>query len=196
LVFVRETNHVTNFNFRDISGLDTLAASKGLRKLHQAGLLDKRGKGAQTFYVAGPKMLEAIEADEKSRLHDNGASLPDKEASLHGKDGAPDAKLPQELKSRLLHHRLGKRADPDAVRGMIVDVCHHGAFSKDEIARLLAREPSHIAQHYLSPLLKEGAIVLTIPDTPNHPRAPKKPKAQQSEKREPEGSNGGRIGWR
>ena len=37
LVFVRETTQITNLNFRDISGLDTLAASTALRKLRGMG---------------------------------------------------------------------------------------------------------------------------------------------------------------
>lgn len=169
LVFVRETNRITNLNFRDIAGLDTLAASTGLRRLRQIGLLDKRGSGAQTFYVAGPKMMEVIELEDKKRLHDKGDNLHDNDSSLHDKDVGLESNFPQELKRRLVHHRLGKRSEPDAIRAMIVDVCRYGSFSKEQLATMLAREASYIAQNYLTPLLKERAIEMTIPDTPNHP---------------------------
>ncbi|MDO9795179.1 ATP-binding protein, partial [Glaesserella parasuis] len=45
LVLARETGFVDNSGLREISGLDTLAASKLLGKLRDKHLLDKFGKG-------------------------------------------------------------------------------------------------------------------------------------------------------
>lgn len=51
LVLARETGFVDNSGLREISGLDTLAASKLLGKLRDKHLLDKFGKGQYTFYL-------------------------------------------------------------------------------------------------------------------------------------------------
>src|SRR5438128_1322146 len=54
LVVARRTGSVSNAILRDVSGLDTLAASNQLRQLRDLGLLELRGKGSATHYVLGP----------------------------------------------------------------------------------------------------------------------------------------------
>lgn len=51
LVVARRTGTITNAMLRDLSGLDTLAASGQLRELRDAGLLEPRGRGSATHYV-------------------------------------------------------------------------------------------------------------------------------------------------
>jgi ATP-dependent DNA helicase RecG len=169
LAYVKETSHISNLNFRAITGLETLAASKSLRKLCECKLLEKKGGGAQTYYVSGPEMLKYVEIEPEAALHDKESALHHKGATLHDKGPDPEARFPLNLKKKLLHHRMGRRSEPEAVRSMIVEICQYGPLSKEAIASLLDREPGYVAQNYLSPLLKEGMIMMTIPDMPSHP---------------------------
>jgi ATP-dependent DNA helicase RecG len=174
LVFVKETTQISNLAFRDITGLDTLAASTGLRKLSKIGLLEKQGVGANTFYVASHTMLEAIESASgdvspaalqgslQGSLQDSGLSKNERIASI-------DAKLPLPLRRRLVHLRMGKRAEPEELRELVVDVCRHMPLSKEQIALVVNRNPAFVAQNYLTPLVKEGRLQLTIPQAPSHP---------------------------
>ncbi|MDR3470613.1 MAG: ATP-binding protein [Devosia sp.] len=178
LVFVRETNQISNLAYRDITGFDVLAASKSLRRLTQFGLLDKKGAGSATFYVASQKLLDDIAAANEPSLQDSDASLQDNGANLQDTVQLADLNIPPDLKSRLLHFSLGRRADPNEVRAMIVELCRHGPFSKELIAGTIKRDPVYVAQNYLAPLVKEGLLTLVFPQTPSHPDqkyiAPKK----------------------
>lgn len=169
LVFVRETNQISNLAYRDITGFDVLAASKSLRKLTQVGLLEKRGGGSATFYIASQRLLDDIASTGETSLQDKGESLQDSTPSLQDTVRLADLKIPAELKGRLLHFTLGKRADPAEVRTMIVELCRHGPFSRELIAAIIKRDPAYVAQNYLSPLLKEGLLVLEYPHAPSHP---------------------------
>jgi ATP-dependent DNA helicase RecG len=170
LVFVRETEQISNLTFRDISGLDTLAASNGLRRLRTLGLLDKKGSGSATYYVASPRLMDDIAAIS------NGDSLQDKVPNLQGSDKnlqdnalIAALKAPDSVKRRIRFFLMGRRADPEEVRTLILDICRHGVFSRDQIASIINRDPVYVAQTYLSGLLKEGKLEMEYPDIPNHP---------------------------
>ncbi len=51
LIYARATGAGDNTACRDFSGLDTLTASRVLRRLRDKGLLEKQGAGSRTFYV-------------------------------------------------------------------------------------------------------------------------------------------------
>ena len=172
LVFVRETGEISNSSLRDLTGLDTLKASASIRKLRENGLIEKKGKGNNTDYIATKVLIEDIEAASvgAQALHD---TLHD---TLHDKAGASsdngrtvESKLPSELRRTLLHLRMGKRAAPEQVTSIIIEICKHGPFSKEEISKMVGREPPYVAQNYLSPLVKSGSIEMTIKEQPSHP---------------------------
>ena len=52
MLVLREVGGIDNSVYRDINGVDTLTASRALTRLREAGLLEKRGKGNATYYVA------------------------------------------------------------------------------------------------------------------------------------------------
>lgn len=167
LVFVRETTQIGNLAFREISGLDTLSASKSLRKLQDLGLLEKCGNGSATHYMASKKLM-----DDLANLHGEELSLHGKEPNLHGKEPSlhgKESKFSADLKRRLLHLSMGKRAAPDEIKSVIVELCGYGPFSKEQIARFISRDQAHIAQTYLTPLVKENLIEMTFAETPSHP---------------------------
>jgi ATP-dependent DNA helicase RecG len=51
LIYARATGAVDNTACRDFSGLDTLSASRVLRRLRDRGLLEKQGSGSRTYYT-------------------------------------------------------------------------------------------------------------------------------------------------
>jgi len=57
LIMLRELGAMNNLSYRQQSGLDTLAASQELRAMRDIGLLEMKGKGSQTYYVAGRVLL-------------------------------------------------------------------------------------------------------------------------------------------
>ncbi len=172
LVFVRETGEISNSSLRDLAGLDTLKASASIRKLRENGLIEKRGKGNNTDYTATKVLIEDIEAASvgAQALHDTlHDTLHDKSVTSSDNGRTVEGKLPSELRRTLLHLRMGKRAAPEQVTSIIVEICKHGPFSKEEISIIVGREPSYVAQNYLSPLVKSGSIEMTIKEQPSHP---------------------------
>ena len=59
LVFTYELGAITNQDYRQLNGTDTLTASAGLRGLRDNGLLTQKGKSNGTYYVLGPRITEA-----------------------------------------------------------------------------------------------------------------------------------------
>ena len=172
LVFVRETGEISNSSLRDLTSLDTLKASASIRKMRENGLIEKRGKGNNTDYIATAALLQDIEAASVGvqALHDTlHGTLHDKDEVSNDRGKALESRLPAELCRTLLHLRLGKRADPEQVTSVIIEICKHGPYSKEEIAKMVGREPPYVAQNYLSPLVKNGAIDMVIKDQPSHP---------------------------
>ncbi len=56
MISAREVNAIDNSTYRDINrDVDTLSASKHLRKLCDCGLLEKKGHGPATYYVPTPR---------------------------------------------------------------------------------------------------------------------------------------------
>ena len=57
LIAVREAGAIDNSLYRELNHVDTLTASKSLQRLRDAGLLEKKGKAAKTYYVPTPKLI-------------------------------------------------------------------------------------------------------------------------------------------
>jgi ATP-dependent DNA helicase RecG len=53
LIFARESGAVDNLSLRQLTGGEVLSTSAELRRLRDAGFLERRGGGAATFYVPG-----------------------------------------------------------------------------------------------------------------------------------------------
>lgn len=85
LVLARELKAITNQDFRQINGTDTLTSSCFLRRLRDLGLLVMKGSGSKTYYVLAGELeksasvtsmaVESAEGLEKSRTSQ--ISLPD-----------------------------------------------------------------------------------------------------------------------
>jgi ATP-dependent DNA helicase RecG len=93
LIYARATGAVDNMACRDFSGLDTLTASRVLRRLRDRGLLAKRGSGNATYYtlnttaIASPQTALPGMEDTKQGSEPSMSSLEGCKPSLEGFSG-------------------------------------------------------------------------------------------------------------
>jgi ATP-dependent DNA helicase RecG len=57
LVFVKEAGAIDNAALRELTGLDTLSASRALARLRDAGLLAQKGRTSGSYYLPTPRLL-------------------------------------------------------------------------------------------------------------------------------------------
>ncbi|MEO8410582.1 MAG: ATP-binding protein [Propionivibrio sp.] len=184
LVVTREVGAMNNATWRDINKMDTLAASQGLKKLRDAGLLQQQGRGSATWYQPTRKLLggdegrsgspEALSSNPEA-LSSNPGSLSSNPAGLSSNPNpaAESARrallkeLPGELAAQV--GSIGQRRPPEEVREVVVALCRQRDYRAEELAQLLARNVETVRQNYLRPLLRAGRIIMTQPDKPNDP---------------------------
>ena len=177
LVVTREVGAIDNATWRDINKVDTLAASHGLKKLRDAGLLQQNGRGSATWYQPTGKMLgddDGLSRDPEGLSRDSGDlsrdpdSLDKTEAERKARvRQALLAGLPGELGARV--GALGRRSRPDTVRDVVLDLLRQRAWRLEELGQLLQRNPEYVRQKYVQPLLEAARIRMTRPDIPNDP---------------------------
>ncbi|MCK6680811.1 MAG: putative DNA binding domain-containing protein [Thermoanaerobaculia bacterium] len=194
LIFVREQGAINNATYRDMNRVDTLGASKALRKLRDAGLLEPKNRGAATYYVPSKVFLGSasesrapLEVDlsampgqkpaMESALPDMPQARPTEEPGLPAMEGTLPAmgeartwesrNLPAEVQAEVA--RLGQRSMTDKLQKAILTVCSVRPHSAQELAALLGRNPRYLVGMYLRRLLMEGRLAFTIPENPKHP---------------------------
>jgi ATP-dependent DNA helicase RecG len=185
LVGAREAGAIDNATWREINKVDTLAASHGLKKLRDAGLLQQNGRGSATWYRPTARMLgddEGLSSDlgglasnPPGLSRDLGALSRDPD-SLDKAETERKAKvrqtllagLPGELAARV--GALGRRSPPDAVRDVVLDLLRQRAWRLEELGQLLQRNPEYVRQKYVQPLLEAARIRMTRPEVPNDPQ--------------------------
>ncbi|MDE5975495.1 MAG: putative DNA binding domain-containing protein, partial [Muribaculaceae bacterium] len=77
LIFLREVGAIDNITFRQLSGVSTKDATRDLRILMKAGLIESRGQGRHTYYIPAEKLKELY-----ARKEFKGVSLESKGVSL------------------------------------------------------------------------------------------------------------------
>lgn len=194
LVFVREAGAITNAAFRAIAHLDVLTASQHLRRLRQNGLLQQKGKGAQTYYVPTEKLLAPWQAQFPGRTPQSGSlpgqpvTSPEPAPQIAGNiEGGTDQSIQAEAQSiqpsgQSIHladlpaplaiqvQAVGRRATPDVIRSAIRALCAWRPLSADDLATLLHRTRIHLVNEHIRPMLQDGELQRTIPHQPNHPQ--------------------------
>jgi len=198
LVVAKRTGFVSNAMLRDVSGLDTLAASHQLRELRDEGLLELRGKGSATHYILGspqsrrsaepisPASASEAEAAEERQTggfeHQTGG-FEDQTRGLEPQTGGRESQT-GELRSevdRLLDEvpaglrdairQLSGRPKPTALRKVIIDLCGLRWWTPRELALVLRRkDPAHLSERHLGPLVQQGALERRYPETLAHPQ--------------------------
>lgn len=165
LIFVREVGAISNSVYRSLTHVDTLAASRSLRKLRTMDLLREQGSGARTSYVAGPEMTKRLSMDGSALSMD---------AKAANRDGSADtavqmAELPPALRFKVRAAQLQKRMKPEAAMELIRELCGWRPLSTQQIAWLLSKAPAHVAQKHITPMVADGRLTYLFPEMPQHP---------------------------
>ncbi|MBE0546263.1 MAG: putative DNA binding domain-containing protein [Rubrivivax sp.] len=177
LVFVKEAGAIDNGAYRELTGLDTLSASRALARLRDAGLLDQRGRTSGTYYLPTPKLLppaasagaSALAYDPGALAHNPGALAHNPGALAHNPDALAHklAGLPLPLQERV--RRLGQRAPPAEVEAAIVEILVWRELSVEDLVTVLGRRADTL-RTYLGRLVRKGRVRLRHPQQPNHPQ--------------------------
>lgn len=192
LAFTLEIGAITNQDYRQLNGTDTLMASSALRGLRDADLLSQKGKGSKTYYILGPKTAgtsgvlhaQPQQTEDPSSLvsfHDKEKasmlSFHDKEKasmlSLHDKRGLvlPDGfpKLSKVLEEQILS--LNQRTpEPEEFKEIIKNLCAVKPLTKKELADILGRTSSHLQNRYLTQMIKDKNLEYLYPNKTVHPK--------------------------
>ena len=198
LVVAREAGAMDNQTYREINKVDTLAASKALRRLRDAGLFTQKDRGSATWYQPTVRMLGdgghpaqtgvelAVQGGASDGLSSNPIGLSSNLGALSSnpdsQDSDPAARddpLANPRRQALLNElpgalaarvgAIGQRHPPQEVQDLVVALCQVRPWQAEEIAALIGRNAETVRQNYLRPLLRAGRIAMTRPDKPNDP---------------------------
>jgi len=165
LVFLRELGAINNARYRDLNRVDVLKASKHLRRLRQHGLVEQKGKGSDTYYIPTQRMLE---------------SWPIKPVKPEAKPVKPEAKpvkpantdvilrdVPMPVRTALAH--LQPHAQLSTIQDLAWQLCAWKPLRSIELSNLLGRHRNYVTNSIITPMVRTGRLVMTIPDQPKHP---------------------------
>lgn len=150
----KETGSVENRTLRDVTGLDTLMASKLLAKLCRDNLLQKQGSGRATSYT----------------LTDYAANI--KPIPLPQTSGAnAQTSGVKTLADDCLEYTVivPKKATKKQLYTAILRLCQQTALSIEDLAKSLNRNPDYLRKTYLNLMINEGLLSHVYDKTPNHP---------------------------
>lgn len=177
LVFVRETLSIDNAAYRDLNQVDVLNASTHLRRLRDQGLLEQRGKGSATYYIPTSRFISTLPGQPSPAAGEAKA----KPIQLSGEAiqvsappiqvSAPPIQvsdLPPELAQ--LIQGLGKKTNPPELQAALLALCQWRSLSASDLARLFDRSRVYLLNNYLTQMVSDGLLELTIPDQPKHPQ--------------------------
>lgn len=175
LIYARATGAVDNTACRDFSGLDTLTASRVLRRLRDRGLLEKQGAGSQTYYVLASMPGATPMASAQARLP--------LELRPSGEDACgdscltpmPEAKtcnpelatLPPELATLLA--TLKGRVSAEALRTAILRLCAWTPLTVEQLATLLEKDRHYLRNKHLIPMVRDRELRFLYPESAKHP---------------------------
>lgn len=186
LIYARATGAVDNTACRDFSGLDTLTASRVLRRLRDKGLLEKHGGGNRTYYslsAATPMQPRPAEPSMGAGGEERKASMAGMEAcnprieglaeGIEGFAGNPQLssllkRFPTQLATQIANQR-GRRQTKDKLRGLLLELCSHGFMTLQELEVLLDKHRNYLMIEYIRPLVRAGQLKLRYPESAKHP---------------------------
>ena len=152
LIFARESGAIDNHTLRQLTGEEVLSTSAELRGLRDLGYLEKKGGGAATYYVPGPKFPSGSSEDPAV-----------KDTTPPGKDTTPPGNLMEQIAS------LGNRPG-EHIRPVIALLCKWKPLKANELAIHLGnRDEAALRRHHLKPMVDAGELELTHPEMINHP---------------------------
>lgn len=173
LVFIRETGAIDNKTYRQLSGVDTLCASKDLRRLCEIELLELKGKASNAYYLPTKKIIANTHQLE-GKTYKIEANTPQLEVNTHQPEGKTHQlnfnthQLPEYLKEKI--SELGKNPRKDKTQKIILDLCMLRPFSSEELTEILGKaDKKYLVRTFLKPLIQNKTLVYTIPNMISHP---------------------------
>jgi len=162
LIFVREVGAIDNTTYRQMSDSDTLKASNDLRILKTYNLLNSKGKGKATYYVAGKELSPP--ASEISTPPQELSTPPQEISTPLQEISTPLQKILERIAA------LKKREhDKGKVESIILDLCSLKPMKAIEVARYFQKEESYFKRKYLSNMIAEKKLQYLHPEMINHP---------------------------
>ncbi|MCH9628219.1 MAG: hypothetical protein S4CHLAM2_18750 [Chlamydiales bacterium] len=175
LVLAREMGAITNQDYRQINGTDTLTASKALVHLRDLGLLSMKGSGNGTYYVLSedkttPQISPKPEGLTPQISPKPEGLTPQISPLCRGIDALPKnfPTLPEDLRNEL--ESLGKKVKKKVFKDLIKRLCSLGPLQLSQLAMIFDREPRYIRDDFLTEMIRDGDLVYLYPDTPAHPK--------------------------
>ncbi|UCS92498.1 putative DNA binding domain-containing protein [Echinicola marina] len=172
LIFVREVGAIDNHKYRQMADCDTLKASIELRSLKNHDLLEPKGKGKGTYYIAGKKLSTPAQdlsapPQELSTLAQH-LSTPPQDLSNLAQDLSTPPTISKELENRI--NELNQREhDHKKVGEIIKEICAERAVKASHIANILGKGEKYIKRQYLKEMIKSGELKYLHPELINHP---------------------------
>lgn len=169
MIFLREVGAISNSIYRGLNSVDTLTASKSLRKLRTLDLIVEPLTGSKNTYVPGPAFAKLANKDGSTTK-----SIATMDAKTD--DVEPNrflqvimSEMPDKLRKDVLLAQLQARLKPETAMDLIVRLCKWRALSLAEIARLLDKSSAHVSTKYVQSLVAEGRLQYTYPEMVQHP---------------------------
>jgi ATP-dependent DNA helicase RecG len=162
LIFIRETGAINNASYRNLNKVDTLKASQQLKELCDKGLISQEGSSNATYYVPNPSMLNSKTQMPGEETH-----------MLEGKTHMSKSKThmlepPNEVTQ--LIGMLGKKPKLQKIKDAVLLLCKWRDMGAEEITIYLKRnDSSHIVRTIINPMIRDGLIEPTIPESRKHP---------------------------
>ena len=188
LIFLREVGAIDNITYRQLSGVTTKEASKGLKSLANLNFVMVKGRGRQTYYTPSEK-IKSIDANGGTSVANGGTSVANGGTSVANggtsvanggtsvaNGGTSDNNIDLNINSVILPDNLiekirhfGERVPKKVLEDTIVELCKFHPFSGDELAKILGRTESHIKNKIIPQLLASHRIEFIFPEMKNHP---------------------------
>jgi ATP-dependent DNA helicase RecG len=158
---------IDNASYRDINQVDTLTASGHLRHLREQGLLEKKGKGFNTFYLPGS---EFPKPDNLSGKPDNLSGKPDNLETESGEllnVSELFSQMPKKLRDMAL--QIGKKAPKENIRHAILSLCQWKELTTIQLANILRRNRKFLFEAHIKPMVDAAELQMKYPQE-NHPQ--------------------------
>lgn len=160
---------IDNNSYRQLNTVDALKATQDLRDLKRKNILDQKGKGKATYYIAGGDFLQV----EKQIV--NSVNIPPPSFSvppqvlctLPSSLSTPLDIIAEDIKQKIAG--LGQRVnDTSVLKEIIKEVCQNNYFKSTELASILSKDDHYIKRKFLTPMISEGTLEYLYPEMLNH----------------------------
>lgn len=199
LIFVKEVGAINNNTYRQICDVDSYTASTELKYLKSQSLLEQKGKGRGTYYIANLNIFQDINTLDVPHYEEVNAKFNGQqeitgfipEGDINNTEGnnyntegyyynTEDETEKKELREKLLDELtiavrsrievLKKReTDLSRLKTLVEEICKNRAYTLKELALIFDRTEDYLSRQFIKPLIIEKRINYLYPDMINHP---------------------------